>query len=179
MGIKGSKTEKNLYKTFAGESRATVKYLIFAEIARCEGYRWIAEIFEETASNEKAHAREVLKDYLNKTGTTEENLLDSARGEHDETSKMYKEFEEIAKEEGFNDIEHFYKELREVEESHYERYSKLLEKIKEKKVFKGDEVKQWKCMNCGYIYEGIEAPEHCPLCGYPRSYFKPYSCKNE
>lgn len=179
MELKGSKTEKNLYKTFAGESRATLKYLLFAEIARCEGYRWIADIFEETAGNEKAHAREVLKDYLKKTGTTEENLLESAKGEYEEASKVYKEFEETAKEEGFDKIEHFYKELREVEESHYNRYSELAEKLKKDKIFKDDGVTLWKCMNCGYIYEGTEAPKNCPLCGYPTSYFKPYSCKDE
>lgn len=178
MDFKGSKTEKNLYKTFAGECRARTKYNFYAEAARSEGYIWIGEIFDETAHNEKAHAREVFKRYLNKVGCTEENLIDAAKGESEEANKIYKEFEEIARLEGFNEIADFYKELQEVEEAHWKRYSILAEKVRRDKIFKSNEEKKWQCMNCGYIYEGTEVPEHCPLCKYPKAYFKPY-CKVE
>lgn len=178
MDIRGSRTEKNLYKTFAGESRARNKYTFFAEQARCEGYRWISDIFEETANNEKAHAREAFKRYLNLVGSTEENLIASANGELEEANKLYKEFEEVAREEGFEDIAHFYKELREVEEEHFKRFSILIEKMKKNQIFKDPKENTWRCLNCGYIYEGTELPEHCPLCKYPKSYFKQY-CKDE
>lgn len=174
MKLKGSKTEKNLYMTFSGESRARTKYSLYAEKARCEGYRWVADIFDETSENEKAHAREVYSRFLNKIGNTEDNLLDAALGEEEENMKLYKEFEEIAKEEGFPEIADFYKELREVEEEHGKRFKYLEEKIRNNKMFKSSEVTLWQCMNCGYIYEGSEVPEKCPLCKYPREYFKPY-----
>lgn len=176
MNIKGTQTEKILFKTFAGECRARTKYDLYAEEAICNGYRWIAEIFMEIANNEKAHAREVFKRYLCKVGDTEENLLEAARGEAEEANKVYKEFEEIARSEGFHEIADFYKELQEVEEAHWKRYSILAEKVNKDKVFKSSSKKLWQCMNCGYIYEGEEAPEMCPLCKYPKSYFKPY-CK--
>ena len=174
MDLNGSETERNLYKTFAGESRARNKYNIYAEEARCEGYRWVGEIFDETAHNEKAHAREVFKRFLNSVNNTEENLLDAAIGEAEETQKIYKEFEETARGEGFIEIADFYKELQEVEESHEERFLKIVNMIKEDKMFKSSEEAMWQCMNCGYIYEGKEVPEFCPLCKYPREYFKPY-----
>lgn len=176
MDLKGSKTEKNLYKTFAGESRARNKYSLYAEKARCEGYRWVADIFEETANNEKAHAREVFNRYLKKNSCTEENLITSAKGEAEESKKIYKEFEDIARSEGFNEIADFYKDLQEVEEKHEERFMKLADRIKEDKMFKKPEETLWQCLNCGYIYEGKEAPKACPLCKYPREYFKIY-CK--
>ena len=176
MNIKGSQTEKNLYKTFAGESRARNKYTFYAEEARCEGYRWVAEIFEETAENEKAHAREAIKRYLRKVKNTEWNLADAAKGEMEENKKIYKEFQDIAEKEGFYEIADFYKELREVEEEHEKRFLKLLDMIKRDRMFKSDEDIMWQCMNCGYIHEGKEAPEYCPLCKYPREYFKHY-CK--
>ena len=178
MHIKGSETEKNLYRTFAGESRARTKYSFYAEKARCEGYRYIAEIFDEVSDNEKAHAREAYKRYLNKVGDTCENLLDAVIGESEEVSKVYKQFEETACKEGFKDIEKFYKELREVEESHCIKFKKLRKLFEEDKVYKRNEESLWQCMNCGYIHVGKEAPEHCPLCKYPRGYFKPY-CKVE
>ena len=176
MNLKGSETEKNLYKTFAGESRANTKYSLYAEQARKEGYRWVAEIFEETAGNEKAHAREVLKKYLCKINNTEANLRDAAKGEAQEANRTYKDFENVARKEGFYDIADFYKELQEVEEAHEERFIKLADKIKEDEMFKSIGPSLWKCMNCGYIHEGTEAPKNCPLCNYPKSYFKPY-CK--
>lgn len=176
MNLKGSQTEKNLYKTFAGESRARNKYTLYAEKAECEGYRWIAQVFEITADNEKAHAREAFCKYLSKCGCTEENLEDSLKGEIEESTNIYKDFEKTARDEGFEDIADFYKELQEVEAYHAKRFKKILEKVKEDKIFKSSKDSLWQCMNCGYIYEGEEAPKYCPLCKFPRSYFKPV-CK--
>lgn len=178
MNLKGSQTEKNLYKTFAGESRARNKYTFYAEKAECEGYRWIAQVFNLTADNEKAHAREAFSRYLKKCYCTEENLEDAIKGEIEESTKIYKEFEETARDEGFEEIADFYKELQEVEAHHAERFKKILKKVKEDKVFKGDKDSLWQCTNCGYIYEGEEALKYCPLCKFPRSYFKPM-CKKE
>ena len=176
MKLKGSETEKNLYKTFAGESRANTKYTLYAEKARCEGYRWVGEIFDETAGNEKAHAREVFGKYIKKICSTEENLREAAKGEAEESKSIYKEFEEIARKEGFIEIADFYKELQEVEEAHEKRFMTLAEKISNGEMFKSIDDGMWQCLNCGYIHEGKEAPEYCPLCKYPRAYFKPY-CK--
>lgn len=176
MDLKGSKTEQNLFRTFAGEARARTKYNLYAERARLDGYQWVAEIFDETAHNELAHAREVLGRHLNLIGCTENNLLDSILGETSEVEDIYKRFEEEARAEGFNEIAGFYKELREVEEGHERRFRALYDKIKDGTMFKGPEGSMWICMNCGYIHEGEEAPLVCPLCRYPRAYFKPY-CK--
>jgi rubrerythrin len=175
MDLKGSETEKNLYKTFAGESRARNKYNFYGEEARAEGYRWVGKIFDETAHNEKAHAREVFKRFLNNVNESKKNLLDSALGEAEESKKIYKEFEETARNEGFNEIADFYKELQEVEESHEKRFLKLAKMLEEDRMFKSSEEGMWQCMNCGYIYEGKEVPDFCPLCKYPKAYFKPYS----
>ena len=164
MNLKGSNTEKNLYKTFAGESRARTKYNLYAEKAREEGFRWVGEIFDETAGNEFAHAREAFRRYLMKVGTTEENLIEAAMGEKDEDENIYKE------------IATFFKELREVEESHKVRFLSLAERIRTDRMFKSDKVTYWQCMNCGYIHEGLEAPLICPLCKFKREYFMPY-CK--
>lgn len=176
MNLKGSKTEQNLYKTFAGESRARNKYCFYAEKASSEGYKNIADIFDETAKNEYAHAREVYGRFLGQIKGTEANLLDAALGEAEESEKIYKEFEKIARDEGFIEIADFYKELQEVEEAHKERFLLLADKVKNNTVFKSDKPSLWQCMNCGYIHEGMEAPIVCPLCRYPRAYFKPY-CK--
>lgn len=170
--LKGSETEKNLYKTFAGESRARNKYNMYAEMARVEGYQWIADVFDETAENEFAHAREVFGRYLGNVRSTGENLASAMGGETEEFRKLYKEFEKIARDEGFIEIADFYKELREVEESHAERYKELYERVKEGTVFSSSESTEWICLNCGYIHEGEEAPEFCPLCKFPRAYFK-------
>lgn len=181
MKISGSETEKNLYKTFAGESRARGKYNLYAEKARSEGYIWIADVFDEIAENEYAHSREAFKRFLDNIGPTEENLLKSACSENEETKIIYKEFEEKAKKEGFTEVETFYKELREVEESHREKFKFLCELLKNKKMFKWDNKIQWHCLNCGYIHEGYEPPKVCPLCKYDKQYFKPEyetkSCK--
>lgn len=172
MNLKGSKTEKNLFKTFAGESRARNKYTFYAEKARAEGLMYVADIFEETAGNEKAHAREVFRRYLDLVSNTKNNLIDAALGEAEESKVIYKEFEQIAKKEGFDEIADFYKELQEVEEHHKERFLELAKKLKEGRMFKEDREIEWICLNCGYIYEGKEAPERCPLCKYPRAYFE-------
>lgn len=171
--IKGTQTEKNLYKTFAGECRARSKYNMFSEKAREEGYESIADVFDETAGNEFAHAREVFNRFLRNIGCTEENLLTAAMGETDEYKNIYKEFEECARKEGFDEIADFYKELREVEEAHKERYMKLYDKMKSGTVFTSKEPIEWICLNCGYIYEGKEAPDKCPLCKYPKGFFEP------
>ncbi|GKU27128.1 rubrerythrin family protein [Clostridium folliculivorans] len=173
MKIKDSETLKNLLKTFAGESRARNKYNLYAEKARHEGFIWIGQVFDLTASNEYAHAREVWAKYLGMVKSTEENLLDAMEGEGQETEKIYKEFEEVARKEGFEAIADFYKELREVEESHRERFKDVYDKVKSGTVFKSSTESVWRCMNCGYIYEGKQVPEVCPLCKFPRAYFEP------
>lgn len=174
MKLEGSKTEKNLYKTFSGESRARGKYNLYAEKAREEGYRWVGEIFDETAANEYAHSREAFKRYLGKVNNTENNLVNSAYFENEESKSIYKEFEKVAMEEGFEEIAQFYKELQEFEESHKRRFLTLYEKIRTNTMFKSDTETYWQCMNCGYIHEGMEAPAICPLCKYERFYFKPH-----
>ena len=173
MKLKGSKTEKNLFRTFAGESRARTKYDLYAEKARAEGYQWVGQVFNETALNEYAHARRSYGQLLNRVGSTKENLLDAIMGETSEFKDIYKRFEEEAREEGFIEIADFYKELREVEESHEVKYQALYDRLEDGTMFKGEEESKWICMNCGYIHEGMEAPLVCPLCKYPRAYFKP------
>ena len=184
VSIKGSETEKNLLKAFAGESQARSRYVFFSSVARKEGYEQIAEIFQESADNEKEHA-EIFFKYLEggdveiqasypagKIGTTEENLLASAEGEKAEGGEIYPEFERTAREEGFEDVADSFHEIAEVEEYHERRYRKLLENIEEGKVFKSDEVVKWKCRNCGYVHEGNEAPEVCPACLHSQAYYE-------
>ena len=177
--LKGSETEKNLYKTFAGECRARTKYNLFSEKAKEEGYMWVSEIFNITAENEYAHAREAYKRYLECIKDTEENLMAAAIGETEEFKDIYKGYEETARKEGFKEIAHFFKELREVEEEHQKRFLKLNEKVKNGKMFESKKSTKWICLNCGYIHEGEEAPEKCPLCKYPQSFFKEDSCTKE
>jgi rubrerythrin len=182
--IKGSETEKNLLKAFAGESQARNRYTYFASVAKKENYEQISAIFLETAENEKEHAKVFFK-YLEggmveitasypagKIGTTEENLLEAADGEKIEWSKLYPEFEKTARKEGFKEIADSFKEIAEVEEQHEKRYRKLLTNVKNKKVFKKDKVVKWKCRNCGYIHEGKSAPDECPACKHPQSYYE-------
>ncbi|MGL5353923.1 MAG: rubrerythrin family protein [Clostridium sp.] len=173
MELKGSKTEKNLLKTFAGESRARNKYDLYAEKARLEGYQWVGQIFNETALNEYAHARRSYAQLLKRVGSTKNNLRDAIRGESDESNDIYKRFEKEAKEEGFLEVAEFFKELREVEESHTAKFKALYDKLEDGTMFKGPRESKWICMNCGYIHEGSDAPLICPLCKYPRAYFKP------
>ena len=182
--LKGSKTEKNLLKSFAGESQARNRYTFFASVARKEGYVQIQRIFEETAANEKEHA-EVFFKYLEggeveimaaypagKIGITEENLLAAAEGELLEWGTLYPDFAKMALEEGFLDIAESFTEIAEVEEAHETRYRKLLENVMNGAVFKRDEQVEWHCINCGYIHHGKEAPEICPACKHPQSYYE-------
>lgn len=173
MNLKGSKTEKNLYKTFAGESRAVVKYKLYKEVAECEGNMWVGEVFEETSHNELAHARRVYKNFLKDVKNSEYNLLDAIMGEDNEYEKLYKDFEDVARSEGFVEIADFFKELREVEEAHAKRFKEIYKKLQENELYKGNKDSKWICMNCGYIHEGSEAPKVCPLCKYPQGYYKP------
>ena len=169
--LKGSKTEQNLKAAFAGESQARNKYTYYAGVAKKEGYEQIAGIFLETADNEKEHAKLWLK-FLNGIGNTEENLVDAASGENYEYTTMYKEFEEVARQEGFDEIADFFREVGEVEEAHEKRFLKLLENLRNGEVFKKKETVRWKCRNCGYIHEGPEASEKCPACAHPQSYYE-------
>ena len=174
MQLKGSKTERNLLKTFAGESRARNKYTFYAEKAEQEGYEYIASIFDATANNEKAHARVVFDKFLKMNKNTADNLRDAAQGEAFESSKLYKQFEREAREEGFIEIADFYKEIQEVEESHEMRFMSIYDNLEAGMMFKRNNEVKWQCMNCGYIHIGKEAPMVCPLCKYPKAYFKIY-----
>jgi rubrerythrin len=182
--LKGSETEKALLKAFAGESQARNRYTFFASAARKEGYEQIASLFEETADNEREHAKvffkflegsevEIKASYpAGKIGKTNENLLAAAEGEKAEWGKIYPEFEKTAMKEGFPEVAKAFKEISEVEEQHEKRYRKLLENVKSGKVFKKDKVVKWKCRNCGYVHEGKEAPAVCPACSHPQSYYQ-------
>ena len=171
MELKGSRTEQNLLVAFAGESQARNKYTYFAAVAKEEGLEQIAGIFMEIAENEREHAKKEF-DYLKGIGDTGANLKAAAEGEHYEWTQMYAGFEQVAREEGFAEIADFFREVAEVEEEHEKRYLALLKNLKEGKVFKRDEVVRWKCRNCGYVHEGTEAPEECPACGFPQSYYE-------
>ena len=171
MELKESQTEKNLRAAFAGESQARNKYTYYASIAKKEGYEQIAGLFLETAENEKEHAKVEFK-FLKELGSTTANLKAAAEGEHYEWTDMYPEFERVAREEGFTEIADAFKEIAEVEEEHEKRYLTLLKNIEEGKVFKRDKVMKWKCRNCGYVHEGTEAPECCPACAHPQSYYE-------
>lgn len=173
MDLKGSRTEKNLMEAFNGESQARNKYSFYASQADKEGFKQIAAIFLETADNEKEHAERLYKFLLGGSILkTEENLLDAADGEYYEHSQMYPEFARIAREEGFDEIAYVFGEIAEVEEAHEKRFRKLLDNIKKGTVFKKDQQVKWKCRNCGYIHEGAEAPELCPACDHPQSYYE-------
>ena len=173
MELKGSKTEKNLQTAFAGESQARNKYTYYASKAKKEGYEQIAAIFQETADNEKEHAELWFK-YLHdgKVPTTEVNLLDAAEGENYEWTDMYKHMAEVAREEGFLEIATKFELVGKIEKEHEERYRALLEKVKAEKVFVSEDVVIWKCRNCGHIHVGKQAPEICPTCAHPKSYFE-------
>ena len=171
MELKGTKTEQNLLTAFAGESQARNKYTYFATVAKEKGFEQIAGIFLETAENEREHAKREF-DFLKGIGDTKVNLKAAAEGENYEHTQMYPEFERAAREEGFSEIADFFKEVGEVEEEHEKRYLALLKNLNEGMVFKKDKVVRWKCRNCGYVHEGIEAPEKCPACGFPQSYYE-------
>ena len=182
--VKGTETERNLLKAFAGESQARNRYTFFASEAKKEGYEQISAIFQETADNEKEHAKIFFK-YLDggdceitasypagKINATAENLLESANGEKIEWGTLYPHFGNIAKQEGFNEIAKSFKEIADVEEHHEKRYRKLLDNIKNKRVFTKEQTVKWKCRNCGYIHEGKSAPKICPACEHPQSYYE-------
>ena len=170
---KGTKTEENLKKAFAGESEARNKYTFFASKAKKDGYQQIAAIFEETASNEKEHAKMWYKElHGGAVGSTEENLELAAAGENYEWTDMYAGFAETAREEGFLELAEKFEMVAKIEKSHEERYLKLLENVKDKKVFSKDGEAIWVCRNCGHIVVGKVAPEVCPVCDHPQSYFE-------
>ena len=173
MELKGSKTEKNLMEAFAGESQARNKYTYFASKARKEGYEQIAAIFEETAENEKEHAKIWFK-YLHggEVPTTIENLKAAAEGENFEYTDMYKRMAEEAREEGFLEIALKFELVGKIEAEHEARYLELLDKVKGDRVFISEDVQVWKCRNCGHIVIGKKAPEMCPVCKHPKSYFE-------
>ena len=173
MNLKGTKTEKNLMEAFAGESQARNKYSFFASKARKEGYVQIANIFEETATNEKEHAKIWYK-YLHggEVGTTADNLLDAAEGENYEWTDMYDRMAKEAREEGFLEIAARFEMVAKIEREHEERYKKLLANVKEGLVFSKDGDTIWQCSNCGHICVGKKAPELCPVCLHPQAYFE-------
>ena len=173
MELKGSKTEQNLLTAFAGESQARNKYTYFASKAKKDGYEQIAAIFEETANNEKEHAKMWFKE-LNGGAVpgTIENLKAAADGENYEWTDMYDEFARVAEEEGFTEIAEKFRGVAAIEKHHEERYRKLLKNIEDKVVFSKDEDAIWICRNCGHIVIGKEAPEVCPVCAHPQSYFE-------
>ena len=171
MELKGSRTEQNLMAAFAGESQARNKYTYYASKAKKEGYNHIAELFEETANNEKEHAKLWFKLLHDGIGTTAENLKDAAAGENYEWTDMYAEFAKVAKEEGFDHIAFLFEGVAAIEKEHEERYLKLLENVEGGLVFSKDGDTIWKCMNCGHIVVGKQAPEVCPVCAHPKAYF--------
>jgi rubrerythrin len=178
MDLKGSKTEQNLWSAFTGESKVRMKYTFFASQADKEGYKQMSAIFQDTADNEKEHAKRFYKFLIGGAiHPTEENLLEAAEGELDEHSNLYPEYERIAREEGFDEIADAFREIAEVEEEHEKRYRKLLANLKNKTVFKKPNPVKWRCRNCGYVHEGTEAPEECPACLHPQSYYE-VLCEN-
>ena len=183
--VKGTKTEQNLLKSFAGESQARMRYTYFAKIADKEGYKQIAAIFLETAEQEMVHAKRMFK-YLEGgmveitamypagvLGTTEENLVEAAAGENEEWTELYPHFADVAEEEGFKEIATMYRMIAKAESVHEERYLKLLQRVKDGTVFSRDEEIEWQCRHCGYVYVGKKAPKTCPSCLHPQEYFEP------
>ena len=171
MELKGSKTEKNLQAAFAGESQARNKYTYFASVARKEGYQQIAEIFEKTANNEKEHAKLWFK-ALGELGDTAANLLHAAEGENYEWTDMYATFAKEADEEGFVELAARFRAVAAIEKTHEERYRKLLNNVEMKAVFEKAGETMWECRNCGHLVIGKKAPEICPVCLHPQSYFE-------
>ena len=173
MELKGSKTEQNLMTAFSGESQARNKYTYYASKAKKDGYEQIAAIFEETANNEKEHAKMWFKElHGGEVPETLVNLLDAAAGENYEWTDMYDGFAKEAKEEGFDRIARLFESVAKIEKEHEERYRKLVENIKTDRVFKKEESVVWVCRNCGHVHVGKIAPEVCPVCNHPESYFE-------
>jgi rubrerythrin len=189
MELKGSKTEKNLLTAFAGESQARNRYAYFSSQARKEGYRQISEVFEETANQEKEHAKRLFKQLqggeveiqaafpAGVIGTTAENLKEAAAGENYEWTDMYPGFAKVAEQEGFEDIAAIFQSIAVAEKQHEKRYLGLLARVKAGTVFKRDKPVVWRCLNCGYLHEGTEAPETCPACDHPQAHFE-LLCEN-
>lgn len=183
--IKGTRTEQNLLKAFAGESQARTRYTFFASVAKKEGYEQIAGVFLETAEQEKEHAKrffkfleggmlEITASYpAGVIGTTPQNLLAAAEGELEEWDVLYREFEQVAREEGFPQIATAFKMIATVEVEHERRYRKLLANVLDGSVFKKEEPIKWQCRNCGYVHEGASAPQTCPACLHPQAFFEP------
>lgn len=182
--VKGTKTEQNLLKAFAGESQAKNRYTFYASVAKKEGYEVIAKYFEETAHNEEQHAKQFFK-FLEGgmveitaaypagvISVTTDNLLEGAEGEYDEWANLYPEFARVAQEEGFPAIAAKFTMIAKIEKDHEERYRKLLETLKEGKMTKKDTAQKWRCRKCGFVIEALEAPEKCPVCDHPRGYFE-------
>ncbi|MDD2233533.1 MAG: rubrerythrin family protein [Desulfitobacteriaceae bacterium] len=169
--LKGTKTEKNLMEAFAGESQARNKYTYFASAAKKAGYEQISALFQETADNEKEHAKLWLKQ-LNGIGNTIANLKTAAAGENSEWTEMYPRMAKEAREEGFEDIAQLFEGVMRIEKEHEQRYLQLLQNAQENKVFNKDTKVLWKCRNCGHIHEGPNAPEECPVCAHPKAYFE-------
>ncbi|CCZ94336.1 putative uncharacterized protein [Corallococcus sp. CAG:1435] len=176
MNLKGSKTEQNLMAAFAGESQARNKYDYYASKAKKDGYEQIAAIFQETANNEKEHAKLWFK-LFHGINDTLDNLLDAAAGENYEWTEMYKGFAEVADEEGFHDIAEKFRGVAAIEKTHEERYNKLATAIKGGEVFVKLTESVWVCRNCGHIHVGKEAPKVCPVCAHPQAYFE-LRCEN-
>lgn len=189
MDFKGSQTEKNLLAAFAGESQARTRYTLFASAAKKEGFEQISAIFQETSDNEKEHAQlffELLKGGIVEIkasypagviGSTAQNLKAAAEGEKFEWGTLYPSFAEVAEKEGFMEAARTFRQVAKVEVSHERRYLKLLANVEAGKVFKKDTPTKWKCRNCGYIFEGAEVPEKCPVCQHPRSFYEVW-CEN-
>ncbi len=173
MNLKGTKTEQNLLTAFAGESQARNKYTYYASKAKKEGYNQIAKIFEETANNEKEHAKLWFKALHNDgVPSTEENLLDAAEGENYEWTDMYATFAKDAKEEGFDKLAYLFEAVGAIEKEHEMRYRTLLENVKQGRVFVKEGKQAWVCSNCGHLHVGEGAPELCPVCAHPQAYFE-------
>ena len=168
----GTQTEKNLLEAFAGESMARNKYTYFASKAKKEGFEQIAAIFQQTADNEKEHAKMWYKELHNGIGTTAENLLDAANGENYEWTDMYENFAKTADEEGFTELAKKFRLVAAIEKRHEERYRALLKNVEQEEVFKKSSVKVWECRNCGHIVVGEKAPEICPVCAHPQAFFE-------
>lgn len=170
--LKGTKTEKNLMTAFAGESQARNKYTYFASQAKKEGYEQIAELFTETANNEKEHAKIWFKLLHNGVADTATNLKDAAAGENYEWTDMYANFAKEAREEGFDRIAYLFEGVAKIEKEHEARYLALLSNVENSTVFAKDEEVYWICLNCGHVYYGKNAPEKCPICDHPKAYFE-------
>ena len=169
--FEGTKTEKNLMEAFAGESQARNKYTYFASKAKKEGYEQIAAIFEQTANNEKEHAKLWFK-ALGELGDTAQNLAAAAEGENYEWTEMYKEFADVAEEEGFAKLAYQFRAVAEIEKSHEERYRKLLNNVEMQQVFEKGDMTMWECRNCGHLVMGKKALPVCPVCAHPQSFFE-------